>query len=88
MLSRNATVELKDHTGATVATQNISEGHYLFSGYHTSSNPYTLIGSTMLGGVTYRETLGQIYLPSGSMITGENLVMTNPPSYRVWTPSD
>jgi len=84
----DATVELKDHTGATVATQNTIEGHYIFSGYHTSDNPYTLIASTTLGGVTYKATLGQIYLPSGSMLTGQNLVMTNPPSYEVWTPSD
>jgi hypothetical protein len=86
MLWDNATVELKDHTGATVATQNTSEGHYIFSGYHTSGNPYTLFGSTTFGGVTYGETLGQIYLPSGSVIIGENLVMTDPPSYRIWTP--
>jgi hypothetical protein len=82
----DATVELRDHTGATVATQDTIEGHYIFSGYHTSGNTYTLIASTTLGGVTYEATLVQIYLPSGSMLTEENLVMMNPPSYEVWTP--
>ena len=75
----NATIKLRNNAGVIVATQKITEGHYIFSGFHTSGNPYTLIGRTTVSGKTYGKTVGGIMVISQSRIR-ENLVMTSPPS--------
>jgi len=75
-----ATVVLKDHTGATVGVpQDIADGHYSFGPIHTSGNPYTVIGTTTVSGVTYGKTVGSIFVTDQGAIR-VNLVMTSPPS--------
>jgi hypothetical protein len=72
-------IELRDHTGATIDTQKIKDGYYIFTNLPTSGNPYTVIGTAKVFGTTYGKTEGGIIVTPGSTIR-VNLIMTYPPS--------